>query len=64
MGDGVRIAAPLRCVRGAAEGRLVPVNDPNEAMNRQVMAANQEMLRPASELVKAAIRVRARPRMI
>jgi phospholipid-binding lipoprotein MlaA len=33
----------------------MPVNDPNESMNRQVMAANQEMLRPASEFVKAAI---------
>jgi phospholipid-binding lipoprotein MlaA len=33
----------------------MPVNDPNENMNRHVMSANQEMLRPASEVVKATI---------
>src|SRR5215467_6866867 len=31
------------------------VNDPSEDMNRRVMAANQEVLRPASEFVKTAI---------
>ena len=33
----------------------MPVNDPNEDVNRHVMAANQEVLRPASEFVKTAI---------
>lgn len=33
----------------------MPVNDPNEDMNRHVMAANQEVLRPVSEVVKTAI---------
>jgi phospholipid-binding lipoprotein MlaA len=33
----------------------LPVNDPHEAVNRQVMAANLEALRPASEFVKTTI---------
>jgi phospholipid-binding lipoprotein MlaA len=33
----------------------MPINDPNEDMNRYIMSANQELLRPASEFVKAAI---------
>jgi phospholipid-binding lipoprotein MlaA len=33
----------------------MPVNDPNEDMNRHIMSANQELLRPVSEFVKAAI---------
>jgi phospholipid-binding lipoprotein MlaA len=33
----------------------MPLNDPNENMNRRVMAVNQETLRPASEVVKATI---------
>ncbi|MGA7490307.1 MAG: VacJ family lipoprotein [Xanthobacteraceae bacterium] len=33
----------------------MPINDPNEAVNRHVMAANQQVLRPVSELVKTAI---------
>src|SRR5260370_27796467 len=31
------------------------MNDPNEDINRHVMAANQEILRPVSQVVKAAI---------
>jgi phospholipid-binding lipoprotein MlaA len=31
----------------------LPINDPAEDMNRHVMTANQELLRPASELAKA-----------
>jgi phospholipid-binding lipoprotein MlaA len=31
----------------------LPINDPAEDMNRHVMSANQELLRPAAELVKA-----------
>jgi phospholipid-binding lipoprotein MlaA len=33
----------------------MPVNDPNENINRYIMSANQELLRPTSEFVKAAI---------
>jgi len=33
----------------------MPVNDPIEDMNRRVMAANQEVLRPAAEFVQTAI---------
>jgi len=33
----------------------LPISDPHEEMNRHVMAANQEVLRPVSEAVKAAI---------
>jgi phospholipid-binding lipoprotein MlaA len=33
----------------------MPVNDPNEDMNRRVLAANQEVLRPAAEFVQIAI---------
>jgi phospholipid-binding lipoprotein MlaA len=33
----------------------MPVNDPGEDMNRRVMAANQEVMRPAAEFVKTAI---------
>jgi phospholipid-binding lipoprotein MlaA len=42
------------CV-GLPRDASLPVNDPNEDMNRHVMAANQEVLRPASEVVKAAV---------
>jgi phospholipid-binding lipoprotein MlaA len=40
---------------GASRDTSLPINDPNEAMNRHVMAANQEVLRPLSEAVKAAL---------
>jgi phospholipid-binding lipoprotein MlaA len=33
----------------------LPLNDPNEDMNRHIMKANQEMLRPAAVVVDAAI---------
>jgi len=33
----------------------MPVSDPNEGMNRQVLAANQQVLRPVSEAVKAVV---------
>lgn len=33
----------------------LPVNDPNEEMNRHIMKANQEILRPAAVVVDAAI---------
>src|SRR5262249_32948025 len=58
---GVRwaIACVLPLLLGACAGlprdTSMPVNDPNEDMNRHVMAANQDMLRPASEFVKTAI---------
>jgi len=53
------IACALPLLLGACAGlprdASMPVNDPHENVNRQVMTANQEMLRPASELVKTAI---------
>jgi phospholipid-binding lipoprotein MlaA len=33
----------------------LPVSDPHEQMNRQVLAANQQVLRPVSEAVKAVV---------
>ena len=33
----------------------MPISDPSEAMNREVLAANQRVLGPVSEAVKAAI---------
>ena len=56
---GVAIACVLPLILGACAGlprdASLPINDPNEDVNRHVMAANQEVLRPASEFVKAAI---------
>lgn len=53
------VAGVLSLLLGACAGlprdTSLPVDDPQEAANRQVMAANQEALRPASQLVKAAI---------
>src|ERR1700686_26891 len=40
---------------GAPRDASLPIRDPNERMNRQVMAANQEVLRPISEAVKAVV---------
>src|SRR5262249_53670737 len=40
---------------GVPRDASLPVSDPHEQMNRHVMAANQEVLRPVSEAVKAAI---------
>jgi len=42
------------CV-GVHRDASLPVSDPNEQTNREVMAANQAVLRPASEAVKAVI---------
>ncbi len=53
------IAWVLPLLLGACAGlprdASMPINDPNEDMNRHVMAANQQVLRPVSEVVKAAI---------
>jgi phospholipid-binding lipoprotein MlaA len=53
------VACALPLLLGACAGVprdvSMPIHDPNEEMNRRVMAANQETLRPASEFVKAAI---------
>ena len=40
---------------GVPRNASLPISDPNEQMNRQVMAANQEVLRPNSEVVKAVV---------
>jgi phospholipid-binding lipoprotein MlaA len=39
----------------ATRDASLPVSDPHEQMNRQVLAANQQILRPVSEAVKAAV---------
>lgn len=53
------IAWVLPLLLGACAGlprdASLPVSDPNEDINRHVMTANQEVLRPASEVVKAAV---------
>ena len=45
----------LSACAGAPRDASLPISDPSEAANRQVLAANQEILRPVSEAVKAAI---------
>ena len=45
----------LDACAGVPRDASMPLNDPNENMNRHVMAANQETMRPASEVVKATI---------
>jgi phospholipid-binding lipoprotein MlaA len=54
------IAWVLPLLLGACAGlprdASLPVNDPNEGMNRHVMEVNQVILRPASEFTKAVIR--------
>jgi phospholipid-binding lipoprotein MlaA len=40
---------------GAPRDASLPISDPNEQANRQVLAANQKILRPVSEGVRAAI---------
>ena len=58
-----RLQRAIACVlllllSACAEGRrdaALPVSDPNEQTNREVMAANQAVLRPAAEAVKAVI---------
>jgi phospholipid-binding lipoprotein MlaA len=43
----------LGACAGLSRNPSLPINDPNEDINRHVMTANQEVLRPAAELVKA-----------
>jgi len=45
----------LGACAGLPRDPSLPINDPNEATNRRVMAANQEVLRPAAEAVQASI---------
>jgi len=40
---------------GVPRDASLPINDPSEEMNRHVMAANQVVLRPASEAIKTVI---------
>jgi phospholipid-binding lipoprotein MlaA len=40
---------------GAHQDASLPISDPHEEMNRQVLAANQQILRPVSEGVKAVV---------
>jgi phospholipid-binding lipoprotein MlaA len=45
----------LSACAGAHRDASLPVSDPNEQTNREVMAANQAVMRPVSEAVKAVI---------
>jgi len=45
----------LAACAGTPRDASLTINDPSEDINRRVTVVNQEMLRPASELVKAAI---------
>jgi len=49
------LAVLLSACAGAPRDAALPVSDPNEETNRHLLAANQEMLRPVSEVVKAVI---------
>jgi phospholipid-binding lipoprotein MlaA len=49
------LAVLLSACAGVPRDASLPVSDPNEAANRQMLAANQEVLRPLSEAVKATI---------
>src|SRR5215470_9635569 len=40
---------------GMPRDASLPINDPSEQMNRHVLAANQEVLRPASEVIKTVV---------
>src|SRR5262249_31224018 len=40
---------------GVPRDAALPISDPNETANRQVLAANQQILRPVSEAVRAAV---------
>jgi phospholipid-binding lipoprotein MlaA len=53
----IACVAPLLLGACAALPRdaSMPVNDPNENLNRRIMTVNQETLRPAAEFVKVAI---------
>jgi len=43
----------LGACAGLSRNPSLPINDPGEDINRHVMTANQEVLRPAAEFVKA-----------
>jgi phospholipid-binding lipoprotein MlaA len=43
----------LPACAGAPRDASLPINDPNEQLNRRVMAASQAMLRPAAKVVNA-----------
>jgi len=43
----------LQACAGVPRDASLPINDPNEQLNRRVMAASQAMLRPASRVVNA-----------
>src|SRR5689334_9273950 len=45
----------LQACAAVPRNAALPLDDPNEQVNRQLMAANLAALRPASEFAKAAI---------
>ena len=48
------LAALVSACAGTPRDASLPVSDPGEQTNRQILAANQAVLRPAAEVVKAA----------
>ncbi len=47
------LAGLVGACAGVPRDASLPINDPNEQMNRQVLAANQAVLRPVAKVVKA-----------
>jgi phospholipid-binding lipoprotein MlaA len=48
------LAALVSACAGTPRDASLPISDPNEQTNRQILAANQAVLRPVAEVVKAA----------
>jgi phospholipid-binding lipoprotein MlaA len=48
------LAALVSACAGTPRDASLPISDPSEQMNRQILTANQAVLRPAAEVVKAA----------
>jgi len=57
------LAALVSACAGTPRDASLPINDPSEQTNRQILAANQAVLRPAAEVVKAATPAPLRERL-
>jgi len=55
---GLLLAALVSACAGTPRDASLPMSDPNEQMNRQMLEANQAVLGPMSEFVKAMISMR------
>ena len=49
------LAALVSACAGTPRDASLPISDPSEQTNRQVLAANQAVLRPAAEVIKATV---------